>query len=116
MLGLGKLQRLYLNLKAPDGASFNGSWQRCRRAFLKQVGKKCVCCNSKKKIEVHHILPRHIRPDLALDVRNLIALCGGGNAGCHLRLGHLGSYFNYNETIAKVSWFVRHYSILRKNK
>lgn len=112
MLGLGKLQRLYLNVTAKDGASLNWSWQKCRREFLGIVGKTCVCCNSKKKIEVHHILPRHIRPDLALKHDNLIALC----KGCHLRIGHLGSYFTYNEAVAKVCWYVRHNSILKRNK
>ena len=112
MLGIGRLQRLYLNLKAPDGASFNGSWQRCRRAFLRKVGKVCVCCNSKKKIEVHHKIPRNTRPDLSLDFSNLIALC----KGCHLRIGHLGSYFTYNSAVEIVCWYVRHNSILKKNE
>lgn len=108
---IGQLQRLYLNLKAPDGASLNWSWQRCRKAFLRRVGKVCVCCKSKKKIEVHHILPRHIRPDLTVVMTNLIALCNG----CHFHIGHLNSYFTYNEEVSKVCWFVRHESILRKN-
>ena len=112
MLGFERLQRLYLNLKAPDRASFNGSWQRCRRSFLRKVGKECVCCASKKKIEVHHKLPRHIRPDLALKFSNLIALC----KGCHLRIGHLGSYFTYNAEVERVCMYVRQYSIKKQNK
>jgi 5-methylcytosine-specific restriction endonuclease McrA len=112
MLGWQTLQRHYLNLRAPDGASRNFSWQRCRKRFLKKVGKVCVCCSSKKQIEVHHVLPRHIRPDLAVDMTNLIALC----KGCHLRIGHLGSYFTYNATIKLVSFFVRKNSVLKQNK
>ena len=107
------LYRLYLNLKAPDGQSMNFGWQKCRREFFKAIKhKECVCCRSKKKIEVHHILPRHIRPDLAVDFTNLIALC----KGCHLRIAHLGSYFTYNEAIKLVAFFVRDNSILKKNE
>ena len=109
---ISQLYRYYLNLRAPDGASVNWSWQKCRKKFLKKVGKSCVCCSNKKKIQVHHVLPRHIRPDLAVDMTNLIALC----ASCHLRIGHLGSYFTYNENIKKVAWMVRHNSVLKYNK
>lgn len=109
---LDRLKRLYLNLRAPDGASLNWSWQRCRRAFLKQVGKICVCCGSIKHIQVHHILPRHIRPDLALVLTNLLALC----RNCHFHIGHLNSYFTYNAEIVKVSWYVRENSVLKDNK
>ena len=112
MLGFGTLQRLYLNLTAKDGASLNCSWQKCKREFFKIVRKECVCCNSKKKIQVHHKKPRHLFPELALVLANLIALC----KDCHLRIGHLGSYFTYNENVAKVCWYVRHNSILKKNR
>ena len=112
MLGFEKLQRLYLNLVAPDGASFNGSWQRCRRAFLKQVGRKCVCCSSKKKIQVHHKKPRHLFPELALVFANLICLC----RDCHFHIGHLNSYFTYNENIDDVAWYVHKNSVKKDNK
>jgi len=112
MLGFGRLKRHYMNLAAHDGASLNWSWQRCRRAFLRKVGKICVCCNAKKKIEVHHILPRNTRPDLTTMFSNLIALC----KGCHLRIGHLGSYYTYNETVELACWYVREISVLKQNK
>ena len=115
MIGWNDLQRLYLNVTAPDGASINFSWQRCKRAFLKIVGKKCACCGSKKKVEVHHKLPRHIRPDLAVNHKNLIALCGGGK-GCHFHIGHLNSYHTYNETVQNCCEYVMKHSILMKNE
>jgi len=108
----GRLQRLYLNLKAPDGVSLNWKWQRCRRDFLKKTGKVCVCCGTRKKIEVHHKLPRHIRPDLAVDQTNLIALC----KSCHFHLGHLNSYFTYNENVSNVCWFAHNNNLLRRNE
>ena len=115
MYGWENLTRHYLNLKAPDNASLNWSWQKCRRKFLRKVGKKCACCGSVKGIEVHHIKPRHLFPKLALVENNLIALCGKGK-GCHFHLGHLNSYFTYNEEIFKVAMYAFKHSILRKNK
>lgn len=112
MLGYGKLVRHYLNLTAKDGASLNWSWQKCKREFYKMVPKECACCGSKKKIQAHHIKPRHLFPLLALVLSNLIALC----KDCHLRIGHLGSYFQYNAAIKLVAFFVRKYSILKLNK
>jgi len=106
------LKRHYLNLKAPDKASINWSWQRCRRDFLKKTGKVCVCCGTTKKIQVHHILPRHIRPDLAVDQTNLIALC----RDCHFHIGHLNSYFTYNEKVDLACWYVRKISVKKKNE
>lgn len=112
MLGIGRLQRLYLNLKAKDYASLDWSWQRCRRAFLKKVGKVCVICNTKKAIQVHHVKPRHLFPELSLVNTNLIALC----RDCHFHIGHLCSYFTYNLNIVMVAWFVRNNSVKKKNE
>ena len=112
MLGWETLKRHYLNLTAKDGASLFWGWQRCKREFYKVVPKECACCGNKKKIHVHHIKPRHLFPLLALVLNNLIALC----KGCHLRIGHLGSYFTYNDAVVIVCQFVREHSILKKNK
>ncbi len=112
MLGWETLKRHYLNLTAKDGASFNWSWQKCKREFYKLVPKQCACCGNNKKIQVHHKKPRHLFPHLALVLSNLIALC----TDCHLRIGHLGSYFQYNDNIEDVAFYVREHSILKKNK
>lgn len=115
MLGWETLKRHYLNLTAKDGASLNWGWQRCKREFFRKVPKECACCGSKKKIEVHHKKPRHLFPKLALVQKNLIALCGGGK-GCHFHIGHLNSYFQYNDTIFDVAMMVRKHSVKKKNK
>ena len=112
MVGWETLQRHYLNLTAPDGQSMNFGWQRCKKEFYKKVPKVCVMCNNKKSVELHHKLPRHIRPDLAVDMTNLIALC----KSCHLRSGHGGSYFKYNETIELVAFYCRQISVIKDNK
>jgi hypothetical protein len=112
MLGWEDICRHYLNLTAKDGASLNWGWQRCKKEFYKIVPKECACCGNKKKIQVHHKKPRHLFPELALVQNNLIALC----SDCHLRLGHLGSYFQYNDEIQLVSDFARRVSVLKENK
>ena len=115
MLGWQTLQRHYLNLTAKDGASLNWSWQKCKRLFYKKVPKVCACCGSKKKVELHHKKPRHLFPELALEHTNLIALCGGGK-GCHFHIGHLNSYFTYNENIEDVAFYVMENSVKKLNK
>ena len=41
------------------------------------------------EIEVHHIQPVSVRPDLAADTNNMISL---GAKRCHLCVGHAGNY------------------------
>lgn len=50
------------------------------------------------KIEVHHIRPFHLHPDLELDPANLVTLCEAdkGGANCHLLFGHLGNFKSFN--------------------
>lgn len=48
---------------------------------------KCCVCGAKERLEAHHIIPKHERPDLSLNTINGITLCHK----CH-RIAHLGSY------------------------
>jgi len=103
---MSQLKRYYLDLIAPDGASLNWSWQRCRRDFLRKVGKVCVICGTTKKIQVHHKEPRHLFPERSLDSTNLIALC----RDCHFHSGHLCDYRNYNKNIFDVAFYANEHS------
>jgi hypothetical protein len=93
--------RHYLNLTTWGRAS-GWLWRRARRRFLKDTDPLCACCGYAKKIEVHHIIPRHIRPDLTLVHSNLIVLC----RDCHFHIGHLNSFKHYNSTIKDVAFYV----------
>ena len=87
-------------------------WRRIRRAHLLSESV-CQWCGNKKDLEVHHIQPFHIRPELELEPLNLITLCGRknifarairaitGRPNCHLRHGHLGNYKNSNPRICE---------------
>jgi hypothetical protein len=51
-------------------------------------------------LQVHHILPFHLNPQLELDPSNLITLCMG-KLECHLIIGHGGDYKDYNPSVVK---------------
>ena len=69
-------------------------WPAVRAAHLK-TNVTCAACGTTDKLEVHHILPFYLHPELELVGTNLITLCEtGGN--CHLMIGHLKNYKSYN--------------------
>lgn len=74
-------------------------WSTFRKNVL---GKrpKCAACGRTEFVELHHIQPYHLRPELELDITNVVPLCEGIGAGCHLLLGHLGDYRSWNPDIA----------------
>ncbi len=60
----------------------------------------CMACGYKgRKLQVHHIKPFHLHPQLELDPHNLITLCEARGREHHLLLGHLGAWESYNEHI-----------------
>jgi 5-methylcytosine-specific restriction endonuclease McrA len=60
----------------------------------------CVACGYKGRwLQVHHIKPFHLYPQLELDPNNLITLCERPRRNHHLLLGHLGAWKSYNEHV-----------------
>ena len=57
--------------------------------------KFCHVCGYTRRVELHHIIPRHIDPTKIFDEDNLIPLC----RACHFRWGHLNDWDNYNPQI-----------------
>jgi hypothetical protein len=47
-------------------------------------------------VQVHHVRPFHLRPELELDPDNLISLCMAEGRHCHLAVGHGGDFKAYN--------------------
>mgnify|MGYP000547166982 CR=1 FL=1 len=64
-------------------AKRSGHWGFVRDLVLKDAN--CAACGGWSQLEVHHIQPFHVRPDLELEPGNLIPLC----RPCHYHLGHL---------------------------
>lgn len=60
-------------------------WRRLRMEALKKYGSRCQCCGATPKdgavMNVDHIKPRRIYPELALSLDNLQVLCHECNHG-----------------------------------
>jgi hypothetical protein len=94
--------------KAPLSAKRSSKWPLVRKNHL-QFNPTCSVCGRSESIEVHHIRPFHLHPDLELDPKNLISLCESkwfGGLNCHLLVGHLGSFKSWNETVKKDAAFL----------
>lgn len=98
-----KKQKQYLRsvrdkiLKRPEKRSSH--WPKVERDF-KSKNPVCAACGSKKKLNVHHVKPFHLYPQLELDENNLITLCMDRNE-CHIKLGHGGDWKAYNPNVRK---------------
>ena len=67
-------------------------WSNVRKEHLKNH-ETCAACGRDKKLEVHHIKPVHLFPELELDPSNLITLCADP---CHIVFGHLMNFKSWN--------------------
>lgn len=97
-----KYVRDRLKGKAGPGQKRSKHWRKAKKEYYSKHGRKCSFCGTTKKVELHHILPFHLFPDLELDEKNLIPLCdGGGKYGmrsCHF-FAHLGDWKKFNPNI-----------------
>lgn len=82
--------------KIPWGTHRSPQWPRVRKEFLK--GKVCAVCGGKEKLEAHHIVPFHVKPELELEPSNLLPLCEAKRFGvnCHQLTGHHGCWSKVN--------------------
>lgn len=70
---------------ASDAFLMSYEWRKIRMVAIKKYGNKCQCCGATPKdgikINVDHIKPRKLYPNLALDINNLQILCNVCNHG-----------------------------------
>ncbi|WP_233343621.1 HNH endonuclease [Burkholderia cepacia] len=87
--------------KHPLSAKRSSHWAATRRQHL-ELHPACAMCGGTEKLDVHHIRPFHLHPELELEPSNLITLCeaGHGGANCHLLFGHLGNFRSFNVDVA----------------
>ena len=80
----------------------SSTWRKTRNNFLKEF-PTCFNCGGTKKVEVHHIVPFNVAPDIEEDFDNLMTLCRGGKSyiNCHQYIGHVGNFRKYNKTAEK---------------
>ena len=80
------------------GQKRSANWRTIRNEHIENH-PTCECCGKKNKIiqplEVHHKKPFYLNPELELEPTNLITLC----RSCHLLVGHLMNYKNYNDKV-----------------
>ena len=86
--------------KNPEGHQRSTKWAGVRKNHIKS-NPSCALCGGTRKLEVHHIKPFHVHPELELDPANLITLCEDKGHGvyCHLFFGHLGNFHSINENL-----------------
>lgn len=74
-------------LESIDGITYEGprssEWVSVRNEFVR-LHPRCEACGSGYNLNVHHVEPFHLRPDLELEPSNLITLCRDH----HFRIGH----------------------------
>lgn len=80
-------------------------WPHIRLIHLRSQSY-CKACGGTSDLEVHHIQPFHIHPELELDQKNLITLCEAVPRECHLHIGHLGNWKNFNPNIVSDANFL----------
>jgi hypothetical protein len=80
-----------------DGTKRSSKWASVRKQHLVD-NPKCAVCEGTERLNVHHIKPFHLHPELELEPSNLITLCESASYGiiCHILIGHLGDYKNIN--------------------
>jgi 5-methylcytosine-specific restriction endonuclease McrA len=66
-----------------EGNKRSGEWQSLRKRFVESY-PRCKACGSTLDLNVHHIEPFHMRPELELEWSNLITLCREH----HFKIGH----------------------------
>lgn len=82
-------------------AKRSSHWPTVEKHF-RESHPTCAACGSSKRLNVHHCMPFHLDPQLELDPNNLITLCMDKKE-CHLRIGHGGSFKQYNPNVRKMA-------------
>lgn len=81
------------------GMERSPEWPRVAHEHL-AIEPACACCGHKGQgLQVHHIKPFHLHPNLELDPNNLITLCEIKGRDHHLLLGHLDDWESYNPNV-----------------
>lgn len=89
--------------KVSTKSARSSSWAKTEKLFL-QDHSRCAACGSVKRLNVHHIKPFHLHPELELDPNNFITLCMDND--CHLLIGHGGNFKAYNPNVVADTEFV----------
>ena len=78
------------------GVKRSREWPRVRKQHLLEH-PTCERCGGRKGLEIHHIKPFHLEPELELAPENLATLCE--RMKCHFIFGHLYDWKSYNSEL-----------------
>lgn len=81
------------------GVERSSQWPRVEKEHLLHEPACAACGHRGKGLQVHHIKPFHLHPNLELDPHNLITLCEIKGRDHHLLLGHLDEWESYNVNV-----------------
>jgi 5-methylcytosine-specific restriction endonuclease McrA len=90
------INSIYYKILNYIGKGRSGAWKRIRAYFLTKE-PECQWCLKTYDLDVHHIVPYHINPELELKLTNLITLC----RNCHFEHGHMRNWSKYDIEIRK---------------
>ena len=74
-----------------------------KRAMAGYLAAHPVCQFCRKpggKVEVHHVIPVSVDPTRAADMTNMVTL--HRKPDCHMVVGHLGNFRDYNRNVVHV--------------
>lgn len=85
-------------LATTDGTLRSPHWEKVRHDFA-VAHPTCAACGGNERLQVHHVRPFHLHPELELEPTNLITLCEHPERLCHHRIGHSLDWKAYNEHV-----------------
>lgn len=74
-----------------------------KKAMAQYLAEHPTCQFCRKpggKVEVHHVIPVSVDPTKAADVTNMVTL--HRKPDCHMVVGHLGNFRDYNRNVVHV--------------
>jgi 5-methylcytosine-specific restriction protein A len=98
---LEKLHAFYEALiePVPQFGPRHPQWKKTRDEYL-LIHPTCAACGNRDFLNIHHVMPYHLNPELELAWANLITLCERPARNCHLVFGHLLNWSSYNKQVA----------------
>lgn len=95
---VSKIDKVHSTLREKSKSRKRSSqWDETRDAFLAKH-PLCEACGGDKSLQVHHVEPFHLHPEMELLESNLITLCMDEH-DCHLKIGHGDSFKCYNPNV-----------------
>jgi hypothetical protein len=81
------------------GGVWRSIWQRKMGDKLRAEDPRCRRCHSEPGMEVHHLVPVHEDPSLALEETNVTWLCARCHHSAHSRQGWQGGTYLYGSAV-----------------